>query len=445
VTAPAMTAAAPAQIVPEDLDLARARLTQAAALADERLDALPAPADRSPEQRLAAAEAKDAARAARCAFLDVHATAVYAELTADRSRRLRFAELCAAAARSFPGLVPDDGRLAEDLARPQREKEGHEIDQAILLNRILAVPATGAHLLDSMRCPTPRAESLLPEFLRTGSLDLGSVRLERIDGAAELTLCRDDCLNAEDERQVRDMETAVDLALLDPGVRAGLLRGGVMSGSRHAGRRIFCAGINLKALHRGGISLVGFLLGREAGYISKLMRGLLVPGAPWPASPLEKPWVAAVDGFAIGGGCQLLLAVDHVIAAADSYVSLPAAQEGIIPGLANLRLTRATGARTARQLLLGGRRIHAAEPAAALLIDEVVEPAEVSAAAARALERLAGPAVVANRRMLSLAEEPAEAFRGYLAEFALQQGLRLYSEDVIDKAGRFSAEHGSAG
>jgi len=48
---------------------------------------------------------------------------------------------------------------------------------------------------------------------------------------------------------------------------------------------------------------------------------------------------------------------------------------------------------------------------------------------------------VSNRRMLNRFEEPPEVFRLYLAEFALQQALRLYSEDVIDKVGRFGADH----
>jgi (3,5-dihydroxyphenyl)acetyl-CoA 1,2-dioxygenase len=124
--------------------------------------------------------------------------------------------------------------------------------------------------------------------------------------------CRDDCLNAEDNQQVDDMETAVDLALLDPDVRVGLLRGGEMSHPRYRGKRVFSAGINLKALHAGRISLVDFLLRRELDYISKLMRGVLVEDrAFWHPPTAAKPWVAAVGGFAIGGGMQLLLAFDH--------------------------------------------------------------------------------------------------------------------------------------
>jgi thioesterase DpgC len=60
----------------------------------------------------------------------------------------------------------------------------------------------------------------------------------------------------------------------------------------------------------------------------------------------------------------------------------------------------------------------------------------------KCLDRLQSPAVVANRRMLNLAEESPDEFRRYMAEFAVQQALRLYSEDVIAKVGRFSASGG---
>ncbi|HET8660210.1 MAG TPA: (3,5-dihydroxyphenyl)acetyl-CoA 1,2-dioxygenase DpgC [Micromonosporaceae bacterium] len=426
-----------------DLPHARRVLARSAQRTEAVLASLAEPADRSPEQRGAAAAAKDASRALRCAFLDVHVDAVYDELTGGRTRELRLAELCRAAAAAFPGLVPAQRQLAAERARPQAGKEGHEIDQGIFLSRVLRSPVAGAHLLDAMLRPTPRATRLLPELVRDGTVDLGSVRLERRDGAAHLTMCRDDCLNAEDGRQVDDMETAVDLALLDPGVQVGLLRGGEMSHPRYRGRRVFSSGINLKALHNGDIALVDFLLRRELGYIQKLVRGLLVHDAHWSLRTVDKPWIAVVDSFAIGGGAQLLLVVDHVIAAADAYLSLPAAQEGIVPGAANLRLTRCAGPRLSRQLILAGRRISASEPDAGFLVDEVRKPDELDHAIEQSIARLQEPAVVTNRRMLNLAEEPPDEFRRYMSEFALQQALRLYSHDVIGKAGRFSAKSGA--
>ena len=416
-------------------------LTEAAEQVDKTLASLPEPTRRTPHQRAEAEAAKNRARALRARFLDDHADTVYDRLTEGRTRSLRVDDLVAAAADAYPALVPDAGRLAQERSRAQADKEGHEIDQGIFLRAVLRSPTAGPHLLDAMLRPTARAERLLPEFLRTGVVELEAVRLERRDGVARLTMCRHDRLNAEDNQQVDDMETAVDLALLDPDVRVGLLRGGEMSHPRYRGKRVFSAGINLKNLSSGDISLVDFLLRRELGYLHKLVRGLRVEGAeaPWHSPYVEKPWVAAVDGFAIGGGAQLLLVFDHVLAASDAYLSLPAAKEGIIPGVANFRFSRYVGPRLSRQVILEGRRIWASEPAARLLVDEVVDPQELDDAIERSLARFDGEAVLANRRMLNLAEEPAEAFRAYMAEFALQQALRLYGEDVIHKVGRFAA------
>jgi len=371
---------------------------------------------------LAAARTGDEARGVRADFLDGYAAEVYDELTGGRSRFLRLDELVEAAAAAFPGLSLTD-----------------EIDQGIFLRAVLRGERSGRHLMAAMLRPTERALALLPEFERTGVLETEAVRVERRDGTARLTLCRQDCLNAEDERQVDDMETAVDLALLDPAVHVVLVRGGVMSHPRYRGKRVFSAGINLKRLSAGEITLTGFLLRRELGYLHKIVRGLHDdrPGR-W-APPAAKPWVAAVDTFAIGGGAQLLLVFDHVLAASDAYLSLPAAQEGIIPGAANLRLGRAAGSRLSRQVILGGRRIAATEPEARLLVDEVVDPAEMDEAVERSLERMRGAAVTANRRMLNLAEHPPGELRAYLAEFALEQALRIHADDVLDKAGRFSA------
>ncbi|MFJ2647252.1 (3,5-dihydroxyphenyl)acetyl-CoA 1,2-dioxygenase DpgC [Streptomyces sp. NPDC087420] len=415
-------------------------LTEAVEQAERTLTPLPAPARRTAAQRAVADAAKNRARAERSGFLQRHADAVYDRLTDGRTREPRIDELVAAAATAYPGLVPTAELLERENGRPQADKEGHEIDQGIFLRAVLRSPVAGPHLLASMLRPTDRALALLPEFRRTGTVRMKAVRLERRDGVARLTLCRDDCLNAEDNQQVDDMETAVDLALLDPGVRVGLVRGGEMSHPRYRGRRIFSAGINLKNLSSGGISLVDFLLRRELGYVHKLVRGIRVDGpTAWHMPYAEKPWVAAVDGFAIGGGAQLLLVFDHVLAASDAYFSLPAAKEGIVPGVANFRLGRSGGPRLSRQIILEGRRVRASEPAARLLVDEVVEPEELDAAVERSLARLDGEAVLVNRHMLNLAEEPVDAFRAYMAEFALQQALRLYGADVIGKVGRFAA------
>ena len=391
-----------------------------------------------------------AARAWRRAFMPRHASAVYARLCAAEGGRPGLAELAAAGAAAFPGLLPNAAQLEAEQAGIQADKEGHEIDQGIFFAALLADPACGKHLIDSMLRPGARALGLLAQWQAQGRLSLDTLDLERRAHTAHLTVRNGAHLNAEDNALIADMETAVDLALLDDQVRVCVLRGGPVSHPKYAGKRVFSAGINLKQLHQGRISYVGFLLQRELGYIHKMYRGLQLDDAQGGVRTLEKPWLAAVDSFAIGGGAQLLLVCDRVLAASDSFFSLPAAHEGIVPGVANLRLTRAVGTRLARQIILGGRSVHARDPEAALLFDAVAEPDAMDAAVEQHAAQLDSAAVVANRRMLNLADEPPELFRTYMAAFAMEQALRLYSPDVLHKVARAGksnhtgAEHAAA-
>jgi len=417
-----------------DLDADAGRLRRHLDAGELLRAALPARVARDGVQQRQAQEIDQSARLWRRQFMQCHAAEIYARLTDDGRARPRLAQLAADAAATFPGLVPDETNMCRERAAPQAAKEGREIDQGIFFSALLAEPSCGIHLMESMLRPTARALQLLAHFRTDGSVTLATLRLERRGGIAHLTVCNGAHLNAEDDQLIDDMETAVDLALLDPAVRVCVLRGGPVGHPKYAGRRVFSAGINLKQLHLGQISYVDFLLRRELGYIHKMYRGLLVDDEGGAAPRvLDKPWLAAVDSFAIGGGAQLLLVCDRVLAASDSFFSLPAAQEGIVPGVASLRLTRAVGARLARQIILGGRAVRATDVEAPLLFDAVVEPDALDAAVDIHAAQLDSAAVGVNRRMLNLAEEPMDLFRLYLAEFALQQALRLYSEDVLAK------------
>ncbi|QPQ89144.1 enoyl-CoA hydratase/isomerase family protein (plasmid) [Burkholderia gladioli] len=384
-----------------------------------------------------------ACRRIRRDFLTIHTTWLYNKLTLHKTCYLRIAELAALAARKFPGLLPSEERMHVENSLPQSHKEGLEIDQAIFFRELLRVPDVGSHLISAMQRPTSFALALNEEFDRTGRADLGSVQVERISSAAHLTIYNPHCLNAEDNELTRNMETAIDLILMNNDVKVGVIRGGYMNHPKFAGQRVFSAGINLKNLSAGKISFVEFLLQRELGYINKIFRGLVVErsleGGVSNITEIEKPWVGIIDNFAIGGGAQLLLVLDRVLAATNSFISLPAANEGIIPGFANLRLGRMVGQRMARQMVLGGRIIQAVEPDARYLIDEIFDAQDPDASIKRNVDSLCNPAVIANRRLLHLAEEPLEEFRRYAAEFALLQATRLYSTDVLNNLQRQEA------
>ena len=136
-----------------------------------------------------------------------------------------------------------------------------------------------------------------------------------------------------------------------------MLRGGTVEHPKYAGRRLFGAGINLTHLYQGKIRFLWYMI-RDLGLVDKIYRGprhaRRVSRRP---HSVEKLWIAAVEGFAIGGHCQILLTMDYMIAAQDAYLTLPARKEGIIPGAANLRLPRLVGDRVARQAIMIERRL----------------------------------------------------------------------------------------
>ncbi|GAA3716142.1 (3,5-dihydroxyphenyl)acetyl-CoA 1,2-dioxygenase DpgC [Streptomyces tremellae] len=436
MTAGPRTATAPEPTGRFDTDARH--LAEYAAGAERALAALPPVPERSPDERAHAAAVHRGARRVRRAFLARHTESVYGLLTDDMARGVRLPDLVHDAADRIPGLVPTRRQMAAERRLVQAEKEGREIDQGLFCGAVLRSPTAGRHLVETMLGPTPRALELADGFRAQGRAELDTVHVERRGAAAHVEFRNPRRLNAENHRLIDDLDTAVDLVLLDDAVRVGVLRGGTVDPPAYRGRRVFSAGVDLSDLRNGRIPLVGFLLGRELGYINKMFRGLLTDPHPGALSErgVTKPWIAAVDTFAIGGGMQLLLVLDHVIAEEDAYVSLPAAEEGIVPGVANLRLTRLAGARLARQVVLGGRRIAATDPEARAVCDEVVPADRMDETVERAVAALSAPAVAANRRMLALAEEPLDLFREYLAEFAVAQAERAYAPDVLDKVER---------
>jgi (3,5-dihydroxyphenyl)acetyl-CoA 1,2-dioxygenase len=371
----------------------------------------------------------------RESYLREHAEEIYAGLTDDFTTPLRVEELVERAAERFPGLAPTREELAAERERPLAEKEGAEIAQGLLLAHVLASPRAGAHLVWAMLRPTAEALERLPDLQASGEVDLGAAVVRREGAAGVVEMRNPRHLNAEDDTTLAATEVAVDLVLLDPDVEICVLRGGVVDHPRYAGRRILGAGINLTHLYRGLISYLFYVV-RDLGYVNKIYRGLSGPEpVPGPLEETsEKLWIAAAETYAIGGACQLLHVVDHVIAERGCRLYLPARKEGIIPGASNLRLPRAVGDRIARQAILSGREFEAGTPDGDLLCDEVVEPGEMDAAVARRIELLTSSGLVnaaANRRMMRIAVESLDVFRTYMSLYAREQAFCHFSPALI--------------
>ncbi len=401
----------------------------------ELLVRLPRKPARSQAETVAAVAILERDRAAREKFLAVHVETIYRRLTDDFTKFKRVEHLVRDAATVVPGLVPNEAQLAHENTL-QQHKDGFEIDQGLFLSRVLGHEACGMHLCKAMLLPRPEAFEQARRFAERSKLELEGATLERRGKAAFVTMRNPRFLNSEDESTVDGLETAIDVATLDPATDIAVLRGDTVEHTKYRGRRLFSAGINLTHLYHGKISYVWYIK-RDMGLVNKLFRGV----ARADSSPdeliggsVEKPWVGVVDGFAIGGGCQLLLVLDYVLAASDAYLTLPARKEGIIPGAANLRLWRFTGDRIARQAILYGRRLDCDTPEGRLICDEIAPTDSIDAALDTVIDGFTSSGVVSaagNRRAIRVSQEPLDTFRRYMAVYAREQAYCHFSPALI--------------
>jgi (3,5-dihydroxyphenyl)acetyl-CoA 1,2-dioxygenase len=398
---------------------------------------LPVAVRRNEPEHAAATVIVETARRARSRFLNAHVEAVYDILTDRLSRGVRVQQLVAAAADVVPGLVPSPQDIAAEEGRLQRDRSGAEIDQGLFVSGVLANPRTGTHLCHAMLAPRSEAISLAGQFRRDGIVKLPGAVVSRHGLACVVTYANQRFLNAEDQSTLDAIEICVDLALLDEDSTIVVLRGGPVEHPKYHGRRLFGAGINLTHLYRGRIPFIWYLQ-RDLGYVNKIYRGIARADDSlcneFGGGTIEKPWIAAVEGFAIGGHCQVLLVCDYVIAEDGAYLTLPARKEGIIPGAANLRLPRFTGDRLARRAVQLEERIACNSPAGRLICDETVAPGTMDDAIERMVSAWtnSGPvSAVGNRRAFRIAEEPLDMFRSYMAVYAREQAYCHFSPALI--------------
>lgn len=199
--------------------------------------------------------------------------------------------------------------------------------------------------------------------------------VERRDHVMLITLNRPEVRNAVNAELTRAVGEALDEADADASVRAVVLTG--------AGDRAFCAGADLKAVARGEL---------PASEGVKPHWGF----AGCVTHPIAKPVVAAVNGFALGGGTEIALWADLVVAAETATFGLPEVRRGIIAGAGGaFRLAAQVPAKVAMEVLLTGEPLSAADALRFGLVNRVVPQEEVLPVALGLAERISANAPLA--------------------------------------------------
>jgi len=236
---------------------------------------------------------------------------------------------------------------------------------------------------------TPIAkEAVVPDETKARKPE--TILVERRERVGLITLNRPKTLNALN-RQLAE-ETLAALQAFDSDDRVGAI---VIAGSPRA----FAAGADIAEM-------------AEKSFTQFYMDDFL---SPWDQVRLiGKPIIAAVSGFALGGGCELALLCDFIIASDDAQFGQPEIKLGILPGIGgSQRLTRAVGKSLAMDMILTGRSITAAEAKAAGLVARVVAPADLLQTALEAAHTIAAY----NAPAVRMAKEAVNrAFESTLAE-----------------------------
>jgi len=244
------------------------------------------------------------------------------------------------------------------------------------------------------------------------------IRIDREDAVAIVTVDRQDALNALDLPALTQLRDELRSLAEDGAARVVILTG--------AGERAFVAGADIKYMSGLGVEEAEEwgALGHEAGRLLETM---------------PKPTIAAVNGFALGGGCELALACDIRYASAQAKLGQPEVNLGIIPGWGGTqRLARVCGLGVAKELIFTGRTVEAEEALRIGLVDDVHDPvleraldtarllATKSPAALRVMKQLVNRALGGDHPENLLAE--GESFGELFASDDAKEGLRAFVE-----------------
>jgi len=232
--------------------------------------------------------------------------------------------------------------------------------------------------------------------------DYQTIIVDHHDAVTLVTLNRPQALNALNSQVLADLIAAFAAYDADPGQRCLVLTGS---------EKAFAAGADIKEMS-------------EQGFADMYGRNFF---AGWErVTATRKPWIAAVSGYALGGGCEVAMMADFIIAADTGKFGQPEIKLGVSPGMGgSQRLTRAIGKAKAMEMCLTGRMMDAAEAERSGLVARVVPAADLVAEAlktAAAIAAMPPLAAIANKEMVNAAFETGLA-QGILFERRLFHGL----------------------
>lgn len=236
------------------------------------------------------------------------------------------------------------------------------------------------------------------------------VNLERLGHVAVVEISRPEALNALSTQLATELTSTMATVANDTDIRTVVLAG--------AGDRAFCVGADLK--ERNALDDEGFRSQR-----------VVFRAAFDAVRALPQPAVAAVHGFALGGGLELALCCDLVVADDTAVVGLPEVTLGLVPGGGGTQhALRRLGPGRAADVVLTGRRIPAVEAAALGLVDRLVPGGSARAAAIGLAEQIAANSPVATRA----------AKRALRDGWSLELAAAMDIEDVAWRTAAFSPD-----
>jgi len=238
-----------------------------------------------------------------------------------------------------------------------------------------------------------------------------NILMEVKDQVAWITVNRPQVLNALNHKTMDELGEAFDRAGGDDGVRALILTG--------AGEKSFVAGADINELAQQTPTE-----GKRFSLIAQRIMGRL--------EIMGKPSIAAINGFALGGGCELALACTMRIASRTARLGQPEVKLGIIPGAGGTqRLARLCGKGMAHELILTGDVISAEEALRIGLVNKVVEPTELIPAAEAVARKIVAAAPLAVRYSMEAIERGLNGTQneGLLLEASLF-GLCCATQDM---------------